>query len=123
MPGEGGNQGQNGMPGEGGFQGDGSGGGQMASQDAGQGGQQTEAVDGNTSGDIIPIYSKAPVFDDIIGQGESITIQLSVSAETEVEHFNCNLLSPKPLEIGYFQGFTHGKSYWNSNVYCCTQKL
>ena len=47
-------------------------------------------------------------FDDIIGQGESITIQLSVSAETEVEHFNCefivaqtigNRVAPKVLHM------------------------
>ena len=38
---------------------------------ANQGGQAEGG--GEMSDDVIPMYSKAPVFDDIIGQGESIT--------------------------------------------------
>ena len=97
---------QGGMQGgkQGGMQGEG----QMGSQDATQGTQQVDPAGGNTSGDVIPMYSKAPLFDDIIGQGESITIQLSVSADTEVERFNCefivaqtigNRVAPKVLHM------------------------
>ena len=68
---------------------------------------------GELSDDIIPMYSKAPVFDDIIGQGESITIQLSVSASQDVERFNCefivaqttgNRVAPKVLHMEQVTG-------------------
>ena len=69
--------------------------GQMNSENQmGDGANQGGQVEGGgeMSDDVIPMYSKAPVFDDIIGQGESITIQLSVTASQEVERFNCEFI-------------------------------
>lgn len=66
----------------------------QGNQGMGDGANQGEQVEGGgeLSDDVIPMYSKAPVFDDIIGQGESITIQLSVTASQEVERFNCEFI-------------------------------
>ncbi len=105
--GEMGQVGQNGQPGQDGQMGQN---GQM-----GDGANQVGQVEGGgeLSDDVIPMYSKAPVFDDIIGQGESITIQLSVSASQDVERFNCefivaqttgNRVAPKVLHMEQVTG-------------------